>query len=284
MKINTLLHKNAQLPKLLSAIYDPPKQIYLHGTEIPATMPLLAVVGARKATPYGSTMTQQIISELRGYNIGIVSGLALGIDAVAHRSALDAQLYTLAVLPSGLKTIYPRTNSMLAQRIAKEGGTLISEYNHLENPRKHYFLQRNRIIAGLTRATLVIEAATRSGALTTAHCALAEGREVMAVPGSVLSPQSTGTNSLIKAGAHVITSGKDILHILGIAEHLSSPKYMPQNKEEALVLAALETGYTHESELYNAAKLPYPLFAQTLIQLELSGHIQEIGGNNYILR
>lgn len=284
MKINTLSHNNAGLPKLLATIFDPPKLLFTSGKSIPTDIVLLAIVGTRRPTAYGHEMTQRLINELAGYPVGIVSGMALGVDAIAHRAAIKAQLYTAAVLPSGLGAIYPATNRQLAMSIIKHNGTLISEYPHSTRPFKHYFLQRNRLIAGMCQATIVIEAAERSGALSTANSALQEGREVMAVPGNVTSPLSKGTNNLIRHGAHPVASGEDILSILGItsAEHLKAA-YQPQNSEEALLLKVLMQGVTHIHELQSATRLQSNVFAQTITMLEINGIISEIGGGNYVI-
>lgn len=283
MKINTLLHKNAELPKLLAAIYDPPKQLHVAGS-IPDNTYFLAVVGSRRSTQYGSEVVQNIIAELAGYPITIVSGLAFGIDALAHRAALAARLHTIAVLPSGLRSIYPVTNHTLAQKIIGSGGALVSEYPHNARPFKHYFLERNRIIAGLCHATLVVEAAERSGALATASHALNESRELMCIPGNITSAQSVGTNKLIQNGAHLIMQASDILSIFGISEKQKVPtQYIPANDCERAIVSALLSGPLFIDALQAKSQLAPNIFNQTVTLLEISGAIRHMGGGNYTL-
>ena len=203
---------------LLSEIPTPPKVLFACGTLPHLSTKLLTVVGSRKFTDYGKASCEFIISGLAGYNIAIVSGLALGIDTIAHRAALSAGLQTLAFPGSGLSSqvLYPRTNVQLAQDIITSGGALLSEYESDFRATRWSFPQRNRIMAGVSHAILVIEAEEKSGTRITARLATEYNRELGVVPGSIFNYASTGTNSLLKLGANPITCADDILHMLNI--------------------------------------------------------------------
>ncbi|OGZ05218.1 MAG: DNA protecting protein DprA [Candidatus Lloydbacteria bacterium RIFCSPHIGHO2_01_FULL_49_22] len=206
-----------EFPPQLLEIPEPPKELWLAG-ELPSPdTVLLTVVGARKHTSYGREACEEIIAGLAGYDITIVSGLAIGIDAIAHESAIRAGLMTIAVPGSGLdpRVLYPRTNYQLAERILEAGGALLSEFAPDTPPAPWTFPKRNRIMAGLARATLLIEAQERSGTLITARLATDYNRELLVVPGSIFSPLSKGTNQFIALGATPVTSAADVLRALG---------------------------------------------------------------------
>lgn len=205
-------------PSLLKEIPDPPEKLYKIGAPVPDDAELITVVGSRSASEYGRRATESIIAGLRDYGVIIVSGLALGIDAVAHRAALKYGLRTVAIPGSGLdsKNIYPRSNRGLAEEIIKKGGTLLSEFEPEAEIFPSNFPQRNRIMAGISRATLVIEAAEKSGTLITARLALDYNRDVFAVPGSIFSKTSLGTNALIRDGAIPVSSADDIVAALAL--------------------------------------------------------------------
>jgi DNA processing protein len=204
-------------PPQLLEIPQPPKELWLAGTLPSPETVLLTVVGARKHSHYGEEACETIIEGLTGYDIAIVSGLALGIDAIAHEAAMNAGLPTIAVPGSGLdhRVLYPRSNVNLAERILQSGGALLSEYPPEMHAAQWTFPQRNRIMAGLARATLIIEAEEKSGTLITARLATDYNRDVFAVPGSIFSPLSKGPNKLITLGATPISSSEDVLHALG---------------------------------------------------------------------
>jgi DNA processing protein len=204
-------------PPQLLEIPQPPKELWLAGTLPSPETVLLTVVGARKHSHYGEEACETIIEGLTGYDIAIVSGLALGIDAIAHEAAMNAGLPTIAVPGSGLdpRVLYPRSNVNLAERILRSGGALLSEYPPEMHAAQWTFPQRNRIMAGLARATLIIEAEEKSGTLITARLATDYNRDVFAVPGSIFSPLSKGPNKLITLGATPISSSEDVLHALG---------------------------------------------------------------------
>lgn len=206
-------------PKSLLEITDPPKKLYIRGT-LPSHYEYvyLTVIGSRKHTEYGKSACERIISELRGYPIVIVSGLALGMDAIAHRAALANDISTIAIPGSGLAddALYPATNTSLAREILDRGGCLLSEYEPHFRATQWSFPRRNRLMAGISRAVLVIEAGKKSGSLITASLATDYNRDICAVPGSIFSEMSLGTNALIRDGAYPITSGADIINILGL--------------------------------------------------------------------
>ena len=202
-------------PEILKEIYDPPIVLYVKGTLQEKNDLSLGVVGSRKCSQYGIKSTKELVASLKDYDITIVSGLARGIDSAAHRAAIDNKLSTIAVLGSGLNCMYPPENSKLADQVAKHGA-VISEFPMRTKPLKHNFPRRNRIISGLSKGVVVIEAAERSGALITVDFALEQGRDVFAMPGPVDSDSSYGTNRLIKQGAKLIDSAEDILSELGL--------------------------------------------------------------------
>jgi DNA processing protein len=202
----------------LQEIPEPPKQLYVEGHLPGVGTIFLAVVGSRRYSSYGKEACERLIGGLAGSPISIVSGLALGMDTIAHKAALAADLHTIAFPGSGLdrEVLHPRSNAPLADQIVKSGGALVSEYDPLFPAAVYTFPRRNRIMAGLSKAVLVIEAAERSGTRITARLATEYNRDVLAVPGSIFSAQSEGTNSLIKLGATPVTNSNDILVALGL--------------------------------------------------------------------
>ncbi|MEA2112874.1 MAG: DNA-processing protein DprA [Patescibacteria group bacterium] len=215
MGINKL--EKQDWPEALLEINDPPKQLYYRGEKPDITSIFLTIVGSRKYSQYGKEVCQKLISGLRGYNITIVSGLALGIDGIAHKTALETKLKTIAIPGSGIddSVLYPKTNTSLAKKILKSGGTLLSEFEPLEKASHWTFPQRNRIMAGLTQVVLIIEATEKSGTLITARLALDYNREVCTVPASIFSHYSQGSNKLLRQGATTINNSQDLLRTLG---------------------------------------------------------------------
>lgn len=234
-----------QFPKALLEIPQPPKTLYIRGSLPKEDMVYLAVVGSRKHTSYGKDICEKLISGLKGYPIVIVSGLALGIDSVAHKSAMENKLITISFPGSGLdnNVLYPRTNINLAQEIINNGGCLISEMEPNLKATLYSFPQRNRLMAGISKAVLIIEAEEKSGTLITARMALDYNREVLAVPGSAFSSNSNGTNSLIKQGATPVTNSEDILIALGFKiekeEKRDEEKYADCGAQEMKVINLL---------------------------------------------
>lgn len=274
---------SAELPPLLTHIPDPPASLTYRGTLPAPALTLLAVVGSRRYTTYGKQVVHTLIEGLRGYPVGIVSGLALGIDSLAHQAALEANLYTLAVPGSGLadEVLYPRTHRGLAKRILEAGGGLLSEFDPKFQAAPWAFPQRNRIIAGIAHATLIIEAATRSGSLITARLAAEYNRELMVVPGSIFSPQSAGCHQFLALGAHPVTSAEDIAELLNVTpatESAPTPAFNPES-EEALVLAALNEPCDRDTLLARIKDtLPPHVALRAVTALELEGYIRTDDG------
>ncbi len=214
--MQTIDIKAKNYPGLLKEIYDPPQTLYVNGPlKVKEKYPL-AVVGTRKVSLYGQKITRSLVKALAKAGFTIISGLALGVDGIAHQAALDVGGKTIAVLGSGLDIIYPSSHQQLAKNIIKSNGVIVSEYEPKTRPSKWTFPARNRIVAGMSLGTLVIEAPKKSGALITARFALEQGREVFAVPGSVYNENSAGCNLLIKMGAKPVTKPEDILEAFNL--------------------------------------------------------------------
>lgn len=287
--IHLVKYGEPDFPTLLNEIYDPPILLYVKGRwEKDLDLFPLAVVGSRHPTPYGKQVTQEITVELARQGLTIVSGLALGIDAMAHAATLDAGGRTIAVLGSGLDWdhIYPTQNRQLAEKIIANGGAVISEFPLDTLPLRHHFPIRNRIISGLSWGTLVIEAAEDSGSLLTARSALEQNREVFSIPGSIYSPLSYGPNNLLKMGAKVVTSAVDILDALRLEPAtplLTKQAPSAANAEEAALFKVLSKEPQHIDFLTKQSQLPAPLAASTLTLMEMKGLVKNLGGMLYIL-
>jgi DNA processing protein len=237
--------KFEQFPKPLLEIPQPPKTLYIRGKLPDPELIYLAVVGSRKYTSYGKEICEKLIRGLKGYPIVIVSGLAMGIDTIAHKTALEVGLITMSFPGSGLdnNVLYPRQNIKLAQEIVDKGGCLISEFEPDFVSMLYSFPQRNRLMAGISRAVLIIEAEEKSGTLITARMALDYNRDVLAVPGSAFSQNSNGTNNLIKQGATPVTKSADVLEALGFTierpKQTDAEKYADCSKEEMKIIELL---------------------------------------------
>jgi len=270
--------RRSDLPELLRQIHDPPRALFLRGSADAEILgrPAVAIVGARACSPYGSQVARMLGRELAAAGLVVVSGLARGVDGEAHRGALEAGGLTVAVLGCGIDRDYPAAHADLARRIC-ERGLVVSEYEPCVEPAPWRFPARNRIIAGLAAATVIVEARERSGALITADFALEDGREVFAVPGEITGTLATGTNRLLRQGATPLTSADDVLDVFGLA---ASP--LPQataiSPRAAAVLARLADGVAGADELARATGLePGPL-AAALAELELGGLVAEAEG------
>ncbi len=274
-----LTKKHAKYPALLKEIFDPPHILILKGT-MPSTDQYLSVVGSRHASDYGKRCAQMLISSLPKH-ITIVSGLAYGIDTSAHEAALRAHIPTIAVLAGGHHCI-TRRESLLAECIVKSGGGIISEHTPDTIPRKSYFPIRNRIISGISQATLIIEATKRSGTLITARSALEQNRDVLALPGPIDSPQSEGTNALIKDGAIPITNPADLLtYYQCTAQEHTSIEYTPKNQVEKSLLHVIGLQPVHIDILLQKTKLDISTTLSTLLQLKMNGVIIQDKGQRY---
>lgn len=279
-------HKQIPIPDNLTSIPDAPDSLFAIGDTLENLLeqPRVAIVGSRKMTPYGRLVTEKFSSELAGKGIVIVSGLAYGVDACAHQSALSSGGKCIAVLACGLDQMYPAANKRLADDIVEKGGVILSEYPKKTEPLRHHFLARNRIISGLADAILITEAAQRSGSLNTAGHALNQGRPVMAIPGNINSPLSTGTNNLIKSGAHLINEVSDILSILGLDKNPSQQSLpVALSKEEYIILSLMKEGISDGIELQAKSELDPAMYGQTLTMLEISGKVKPLGNNKWTI-
>jgi DNA processing protein len=268
----------------LREIYAPPPVLFVRGELERGDPPTIAVVGTRTPTAYGREVARRIAGELAANGITVVSGLARGIDAIAHRAALDAGGRTVAVLGSGVDVIYPSEHTRLADMIAG-AGAVISEYPLGTKPDAGNFPQRNRVISGLSQGVLVVEAGEASGALITVRYALDQNRDVYAVPGSILSPQSRGTNRLIKEGAKLVNEVGDILEELNLVEvgrQLALDLPPPENELEARLLKLLSAEPVHVDEVGRGIGLPIQAVSSTLTLMELKGMVRHVGGMNYV--
>ncbi|HEY9076913.1 MAG TPA: DNA-processing protein DprA [Anaerolineaceae bacterium] len=283
--IQVLTWEDIDYPKHLREINQPPPVIYLRGAFKPEDDWAIALVGTRRVTVYGRQVTEQIASALVKNGLTVVSGLARGTDAIAHEIALKEGGRTIAVLGSGIDRIYPPENTNLAKRIA-ENGAVISDYAPGTPPDSVNFPPRNRIISGLSLATIVVEAGETSGALITSTFAAEQGREVFAVPGSILAPQSRGTNRLIQQGAHPYLDVKDVLEVLHLTkaqEQRSAQQLLPVDEVENCLLNLLGDEPVHVDELCVQSGLSIDRVSATLALLELKGYARSAGGMNYVI-
>lgn len=284
-KVEALTWHDQAYPSRLKEIYDLPPVLYVRGGFDAQDEWSLSVVGTRRPTYYGREVTEQIAGDLARNGITIVSGLARGIDATAHRAALDAGGRTIAVFGCGLDVVYPSDHVKLAREIM-ERGALVSELPLGSRPKAENFPRRNRIMSGLSLGVLVVEAGEKSGALITTNLALEQNREVFAVPGSMLSPQSRGTNRLIQEGAKLVLGCYDILEELNLsmaAQQLEMKEVLPATDTEALILNCLSPEPTHIDEVGLKCGLPISTVSSTLAMMELKGAVKQVGGMNYIL-
>lgn len=286
--IAVLTIDDAAYPRRLREIYAAPPVLFVRGRLAPGDDDALAIVGTRHATGYGRTVTERLAGDLARAGVTIVSGFARGIDTHAHKAALEAPGRTIAVFACGLDVVYPPENRGLVERIAATGA-FVSEHPLGTRPEATNFPARNRIVSGLTRATLVVEAGERSGALITAQFAADQGRDVLAVPGPITSPRSIGTNRLIQDGARLVQTADDVLAELGLspasgappAEQLGFGTPFPSSDVEALVLAKLAEEPLSADDLSRALARSSAEVATALTMLELKGRIRQVAGLNY---
>ncbi len=274
-----------EIPEKLRTIKSPPKQLFYKG-EFKKLLgkPMLAVVGSRKMSPYGRAVTEKLVQEVASKGVVIVSGLALGVDACAHKAALEANGLTLAILPTSTDNIQPQTNARLAQQIIDGGGAFLSEYPEGSAVNRTNFVARNRLVSGISDAVLITEAGEGSGTMHTAAYARQQGRPLLVVPGPINSPTSKGSNSLLKIGATPVTDAQDILSVLGIVERSSEQlELIARTEEEKAILELVHAGVTDGHDLQKQSKLSADTFNQTLTMLELSGTIKSLGNNQWSL-
>ncbi len=285
LNIGYITNEDKEYPKLLEEIPDHPVVLYVRGNAKILSMPALAFVGSRKYSDYGKRSCKKLINQMNGTEVCIISGLALGIDAIAHSSALENDLQTVGVLGCGLDRVYPVSNYQIGENIIKSGGAIISEYPPGTPPMKQNFPARNRIIAGLSLGTVVVEAAEKSGALITALEALDYNREVFAVPGNIESETSVGCNQLIQQGAKLVTNVSDIFDELNFEtanQNKKSENLMPENEVEAAILEVMLGEKTHVDMIANKCKYNIVEISSALTTLEMKGNLENVGGGYWI--
>ena len=272
-------------PGRLKEIYDVPPVLYVRGELSSDDERSIAVVGTRAPSAYGREVAYQLTQDMAKSGVTIVSGLALGIDAVAHRAAVEAGRRTIAVLGSGLDVIYPWRNAKLAEQVV-ENGALVSEHPLGTRPNAQHFPRRNRIMSGMTLGTVVIEAGEKSGALLTAHHALEQNREVFAVPGNILAPTSRGTNRLIRdSAAKLVIDYRDVLEELNLSyvgEQIEMAAHFPEDDNEAALLGFVTYDPVHIDEVIRSSGMDISLVSSALAMMELKGIVRQVGGMNYI--
>ena len=285
VRIVTLMDK--EYPWMLKQIYDPPALLYCKGNYMDFSRPAISIVGSRNPTSYGRQMAEKLAFQLASAGVIIISGLARGIDTMAHLGALKAKGTTIGVIGSGIDVVYPPENKKVFSRMELEG-TIISEYPPGTKPLSGNFPARNRIISGLSHGVLVVEAGYRSGALITVDFALEQGREVYAIPGNINRPQSAGTNDILKQGAKLVTCVEDILEDLNIQTQQSSMENEGSIKPvqldifETQVYNALEEGEKHLAELANDTKMDIAKLNAVLTMLEIKGMVRQLPGKMFV--
>lgn len=268
-------------PRLLYEIPDPPTLLFARGKMSLAHRPALAIVGSRNATPQGAANAESFAKAFSASGITVISGLALGIDAAAHRGGLTGEGSTVAVLGTGVDVPYPARNAALAEQIA-ERGLLLSEFSLGTQPIAHHFPRRNRLISGIARGVLVVEAAVASGSLITARAALEQGRDVFAVPGSIHSPLAKGCHALIKSGAKLVDCVEDVLSELGDWRHASTLELPPaRSADEPGLLAQMGFDPVDLDALCARAGLPAEQVSAQLLRLELDGRVAALPGGRF---
>jgi DNA processing protein len=285
MKINCISPDQNKFTQIIENIAVVPEKLHYIGTLPAERRPAIAVVGSRRPTPYGTEVTTTLAGDLARRGVVIISGLALGVDGLAHRAALDVGGTTIAVQANGLSKIRPFTNRQIAADIVTKGGAIVSEYEPDEPPYLVRFLERNRIVSGLSDGVLITEASAHSGTLNTARHALEQGKEVFVVPGNITSPLSAGCNLLLRQGAHPVTSAEDILEV--IAPQLLKPQTqlaLGDNPLQTKIITLLQQGIRDGDELQRLTEVNASDFATELTMLELSGQLRALGGNQWTLR
>lgn len=286
MNINEISPDKHKFLQITANIDKAPLKLYYTGSLPEGRIPTVAIVGTRKPTAYGKEVTHKLAYDLAKHGVVIVSGLALGVDGIAHTAALEAGGVTIAVLPCGLPKIYPASHKNLALDIIQKGGALITEYDSdHEFSYQSNFLARNRIVAGLADAIIITEAAARSGTLNTAAHALAQGKDVFVVPGNITSVMSSGCNALLKQGASVALSAEDIIE--AIAPELLSKQStlaLGTTPTETAILAQLASGVRDGDEIQRATNFSAVEISTALTMLEIAGAIRALGANQWTTR
>ncbi|MED7787749.1 DNA-processing protein DprA [Francisella sp. 19X1-34] len=277
---------DSKYPKYLKQIPNPPIILYCCGNIELLKKPQLAIVGARNNTTYGKNVTNKICTDLKNSQLSIISGLAYGIDTLAHKFAIENDLNTIAVVGTGVDIIYPSSNRDLYERLLNTNNLIISELALGTAPLRHHFPQRNRIISSLAEGVIVVEAAKKSGSLITAQLALEQNKEVFAIPGSIFSKTSDGTNELIQQGAKLVYRIDDILEEINIHSTITQKDSLPlKNSDhkdistiEKAVLDSIDTELTTLDKIITRSKLPYSQVVSTLLELELESLVESVAG------
>ncbi len=283
--IRVLNYHDASYPQRLKQIYDFPPLLYIKGSLLSQDEAGVAVVGSRLPTSYGKQVTEELTEELVRNGVTIISGMAKGIDTIAHQAAINAGGRTIAVCATGLDITYPASNCRLASNVIKHGA-IISEYPPGTRPRPEYFPRRNRIMSGMSLGVLVTEAKERSGALITAKLALEHNREVFAVPGSIFSPNSIGSNWLIQQGAKLVTQVVDVMEELNlpvINQQKRFKEVLPENEHEALIIKALTVEPMHIDAIVSSSGIPITKVSSTLAMMEIKGQVRQTEAMTYTL-
>ena len=289
MEINRIRPDEHNFTQRLASIANPPKSLCFMGKLPTSGAPVVAIVGSRKPSAYGREVTEQLAGDLATAGCIIVSGLALGIDGIAQKAALEAGGTVIGVIPNELPDISPQTNYRLAMNIIEKGGAILSEWQKGDGKvvNRWSFLERNRLVSGLADAVIITEAAERSGTLNTAAHALSQGRDVFAVPGNITSPLSAGCNALLKQGAYPVTEAKDVLHIIA-PEQLKKPDQnqlpLGSSPEETIIINLIASGVRSGDQLQQQSGLSASNFSTTLTMLEINGVIKPLGANNWMLK
>lgn len=282
-KIATILPGENKYSEQLSLIAKPPKKLYLVGKLPEKRLPTVAIIGTRKPTAYGKEVTTRLAESLARRGVVVISGLALGVDAIAQKAALSAGGTTIAVLANGLHRIYPATNRQLGLDIVAGGGAILSEYEDGVEPMQYRFLERNRIVSGLADAVIITEAAARSGTLNTAGHAIEQGRELYAVPGPITSPMSTGCNSIIRQGATPLVNIDEFINELTSTPGQEQQSLLPigATETEQLIIDALASGQRDGDQIQSSLGLSASELNLALTMLEINGAITPLGANQW---
>jgi len=273
--VRLITYWDEEYPQILREIQAPPVFLFAKGNPEFLNYNLFGVVGTRKMTNYGRQITERFVVEISKHFV-IVSGMAYGVDTIAHITALKSNRPTIAVLGCGVDVVYPKSNKALYEEIIKSG-CIVSEYLPWQQPQKYTFVERNRIISGLSKGILVTEASIESGALITAKFALEQGRDIFAVPGDIIKPSSRGTNYLIKNGAFLVTEPSDVLEYYGFKEH----KALAELSEEEIVIMKFIDEETSIEELSDKSRLPFSQILLILTTLELKGFVYKTESGLY---
>lgn len=280
--VEVIVWSDPDYPPALAAIDDPPPALWIRGSRAALSATAVAIVGSRAGSPYALAVAERLAGDLASRGLLVVSGLARGVDSAAHRGALAASGLTAAVLGSGPDVIYPPEHGRLASAII-DTGTLVSELAVGTPPRKHLFPMRNRLISGLSRAVVIVEAGDKSGSLITARCALDQGREVLAVPGSVLGGRNRGGHALIRDGAKIVESADDILEELGLPVAFSArPGRTPAPQADSVLQALADREPADLDAIGDRTGLPAPRLLSRLFDLELQGLVRRLGGGRFV--